>query len=398
MKKLIIYNRLNYNYLKKKYLENNIETISYSDTIGENPRISLNSIEIENYLIDISNINFDIWIDNGSFFGFETSILQSPFNLNFIIDEKYIEDSYLFRNIFNSIEVFETDYSTTLEKHIESREKRLITQLNNEELNKFFQKFNDSIIGHSNFKSRLNKKIKEFMLFNKIDENKIFSIFIMGDSGVGKTEVAKSVYKALNGNDTMVKINFGNYSNENSLTSLIGSPRGYMGSENGELFDKINTSNYGVILIDEFEKSNNYLFNYFLDMLESGTATNSLGDEYNLNGYIVIFTSNVNSNSYESVFPPELRSRFDMVVKFQPLNKQEKQLYCQKRIKSIFNKINENTDLNIDNGQVFNIISQIELDHFNNMRYLNNKIKSLITDYVNNMDSAKNVPNESENL
>lgn len=133
-------------------------------------------------------------------------------------------------------------------------------------------------------------------------------------------------------------------------------------------------------------------------MLESGTATNSLGDEYNLNGYIVIFTSNVNSNSYESVFPPELRSRFDMVVKFQPLNKQEKQLYCQKRIKSIFNKINENTDLNIDNGQVFNIISQIELDHFNNMRYLNNKIKSLITDYVNNMDSAKNVPNESENL
>ena len=67
----------------------------------------------------------------------------------------------------------------------------------------------------------------------------------MGPSGVGKTEVAKSIHRSLGCNGNFIKINFGNYSSKDSLNSLIGSPRGYIGSESGELFNKLLNSDSG---------------------------------------------------------------------------------------------------------------------------------------------------------
>ncbi|EAG7656078.1 ATP-dependent Clp protease ATP-binding subunit, partial [Listeria monocytogenes] len=198
------------------------------------------------------------------------------------------------------------------------KRKRLITDLSNEEIKKLTTKISESLIGHDRFKEDLLELFLEFKMFNAIKENKVFSIFIMGDSGVGKTEVAKLLHKYLMGNKQVAKINFGNYSSQGALNSLIGSPRGYIGSENGELFDKIENSNVGVILIDEFEKATPEVFNYFLEILESGVATSMLGEEIELSGYIFIFTSNVSVSDYEKVFSPELRSRFNYVSSFNP--------------------------------------------------------------------------------
>ncbi|EDO25758.1 predicted protein, partial [Nematostella vectensis] len=119
------------------------------------------------------------------------------------------------------------------------------------------------------------------------------SLFLMGDSGVGKTEVARAIHKSLGGKKKIAKINFGNYSSDNSLNSLIGSPRGYIGSDEGEIFIRVKESDTGLILIDEFEKSNSMLFNYFLDVLESGKMVSSIAEEIDLNGFIIIFTSNI---------------------------------------------------------------------------------------------------------
>lgn len=78
----------------------------------------------------------------------------------------------------------------------------------------------------------------------------------------------------------MIKINFGNYSDENALSSLIGSPRGYIGSNKGELSEKILKSKSKIILIDEFEKASKPVFNFFLELLEDGAFTDSLGREF----------------------------------------------------------------------------------------------------------------------
>lgn len=193
---------------------------------------------------------------------------------------------------------------------IPSKHKKII-DLNENELEVFFEKFRESLYGHEKFKDDFYDLVKNFRIFNKLGEHKILSLFLMGESGVGKTEVARTIYKCLGGKKKLAKVNFGNYSSEFSLSSLIGSARGYIGSEDGEIFIRVRDTDMGIILIDEFEKSNAALFNYFLDVLESGKIVSSLADEIDLNGFIIIFTSNISKENFQNKISPELRSRFD---------------------------------------------------------------------------------------
>ena len=85
-----------------------------------------------------------------------------------------------------------------------------------------------------------------------------------------------------------------------ALNSLIGSPLGYIGSDGGELLKRVCESDVGLILIDEFEKANNAVFNYFLDVLENGKIVNSQADEYDINGYIIVFTSNITKENFKN--------------------------------------------------------------------------------------------------
>ncbi|HAC1209450.1 TPA_asm: AAA domain-containing protein, partial [Listeria monocytogenes] len=259
---------------------------------------------------------------------------------------------------------------------------RLITDLSNEEIKKLTTKISESLIGHDRFKEDLLELFLEFKMFNAIKENKVFSIFIMGDSGVGKTEVAKLLHKYLMGNKQVAKINFGNYSSQGALNSLIGSPRGYIGSENGELFDKIENSNVGVILIDEFEKATPEVFNYFLEILESGVATSMLGEEIELSGYIFIFTSNVSVSDYEKVFSPELRSRFNYVSSFNPLTRVDKNNYLYTRFSKYVSEFNEVFDKRLGKLDKESLESKIDVDNYQNMRILNTVIRQLFMSYV----------------
>ena len=137
-------------------------------------------------------------------------------------------------------------------------------------------------------------------------------------SGVGKTETARVLSDLLAPGQPLPKINFGNYSSKDSLNSLIGSPRGYIGSEEGELSLKIEASESGVILIDEFEKANPAVWNFFLDLLESGHFTDPQGAMHDLDGYTIVFTSNAPKEEVRGKFPPELLSRFGLKARFAP--------------------------------------------------------------------------------
>lgn len=167
--------------------------------------------------------------------------------------------------------------------------------------------------------------LKNFIALNKAKEQRVLSIFLYGASGIWKTEVARLIANGLQSDCYLAKINFQNYSSQNALNSLIGSPAGYVGCDHGELSDKIQKSKVGVLLCDEFEKTTRPVFSIFLELLEEGQFTDSMAREYNMDGYIIIFTSNILSESeYKKLIPPELQTRFDLVCEFEEPTPTEK--------------------------------------------------------------------------
>ena len=179
----------------------------------------------------------------------------------YICDNKYFDQlKYELRYCFEQFVDIKEKYDIFFEQlppPIIATDKihKKITDFTPEEFETFFKSFRESLYGHEKFKDDFYEIAKSFRLFNKIGEHKVLSLFLLGESGVGKTEVARALYKCLGGKDNLAKVNFGNYSNEFSLSSLIGSARGYIGSDDGEIFIRVRNTDVGLILIDEFEKS-----------------------------------------------------------------------------------------------------------------------------------------------
>ena len=262
------------------------------------------------------------------------------------------------------------------------RKHKKITDFTQEEFETFFNSFRESLYGHEKFKDDFYEIAKSFRLFNKIGEHKVLSLFLLGESGVGKTEVARALYKCLGGEENLAKVNFGNYSNEFSLSSLIGSARGYIGSDDGEIFIRVRNTDVGVILIDEFEKSNATLFNFFLDVLESGKMVSSQAVEIDINGFIIIFTSNITKEEFPTRISPELRSRFDYKGHFTRLSNQDKRKYVEYRIGSIIRKYNEHYKESLGDDVVSYFVTNIPVDKYENMRDINKRIKIEFVKYI----------------
>ncbi|MBN8253265.1 AAA family ATPase [Priestia flexa] len=217
-----------------------------------------------------------------------------------------------------------------------------VTDLDEKGLEMLCKDISAKLFGHQKFKDRFITSIKNFNFLNKINQKKLFSIFLLGPSGLGKTEFAKLIKENLNSDASLIKINFGNYSSQDSLNSLIGSPRGYIGSEEGgELGSKLIKSKVGIILCDEFEKATLPIFNFFLELLEDGVFTDSLSREHDIDGYIIIFTSNLDAQGFYKNIPEELQSRLDLVCEFQPLTSKEKQDYIEYFVENFLGKINQ---------------------------------------------------------
>lgn len=210
------------------------------------------------------------------------------------------------------------DLSGLGEKEPEESKLSKVTDLSGGDFDSFIDAFNHNLIGHSYFKDRLRYSLKNFILLNKAKEQKVLSIFLFGASGIGKTEVARLIANGLQSDCYLAKINFQNYSSQDALNSLIGSPAGYVGCNHGELSEKIQKSKVGVLLCDEFEKTTRPVFSFFLELLEEGRFTDSMAREYDMDGYVIIFTSNLpNETEYKKAIPPELQTRFDLVCEFE---------------------------------------------------------------------------------
>ncbi len=300
--------------------------------------------------------------------------IEQPIPLLVIIERQYS------RHVKDLL-YYKVDEVLDLEEYLEIEKDPItnIVDINQQSFEGVFEHIDQNLFGNSWFKQRLKEELTKYRLFNRIGQQPIFSVLICGASGIGKTEVARLLHQKLAADEPMIKINFGNYSAQDALNSLIGSPRGYIGSNKGELPDKLMRSRSKVILIDEFEKASKPVYNFFLQLLEEGKFTDSLGREYDLNKYIIIFTSNMPKEKVGEYLPPELRSRFSYKCAFWPLSVREKEDYVAFKGQQYLNKIKQECPA-IDGSLKVSDVVKIDVSRYSNMRDINGEIMRQITD------------------
>lgn len=386
MSKLFFYTKNQFFNFKSDQTTAGFEFLSMSQLLSSQ---KINNLDVyQQYYIDISSMVGFVKANDSQLFNFEQLFNSFGENISFICDKAYEKDiKYIFRYIFDEFSDVETESDEITDEVQEipatkSSSVKKITDLDDAELDLFFSNFDARLYGHERFKEEFKELVTSFRVFNKLGEHKILSLFLMGDSGVGKTEVARTIHKALGSQAKLAKINFGNYSSHDALNSLIGSPLGYIGSDGGELLKRVNESDVGLILIDEFEKADNAVFNYFLDVLENGKIVNSQADEYDVNGYIIVFTSNITKENFKSKISPELRSRFNYKGVFNLLTDEDKKKFVHFRVNQIITKYREFVSADIPDRLHDVIVSEINVSQFKNMRDLNKKIKDTFVAHI----------------
>ena len=388
-KELLFYNQIEFESIKTLFKSIEYEVISLSyflDDLKDFDKFTPYKSGI--YVIDVSVLGGGYNTNAIQAIGENIFRIFTNEEIIYICDNRYHDQlKYELRYCFEQFVDIKEKYDIFFEQLpspiiATDRIHKKITDLTPEEFEAFFKSFRESLYGHEKFKDDFYDIAKSFRLFNKIGEHKVLSLFLLGESGVGKTEVARALYKCLGGEENLAKVNFGNYSNEFSLSSLIGSARGYIGSDDGEIFIRVRNTDVGVILIDEFEKSNATLFNFFLDVLESGKMVSSQAIEIDINGFIVIFTSNITKEEFPTRISPELRSRFDYKGHFTRLSNQDKRKYVEYRIGSIIRKYNEHYRDSLGEDVVNYFVANIPVHKYENMRDINKKIKIEFVKYI----------------
>lgn len=199
------------------------------------------------------------------------------------------------------------------------------------------------------------------------------SFIFLGPTGVGKTQLAKSLAKFLFGTeDSLIRLDMSDYMEKHNVSKMVGSPPGYVGFESGgQLTEQIRTHPYSVVLFDEIEKAHPEVFNLLLQILEEGELVDSLGHKINFRNTIIIMTSNagareitqegrvgfssaadgvipyeeIKSNAMQSIkefMRPELLNRIDDILVFDALNRDEVSRILDLQISELNSRLSEN--------------------------------------------------------
>lgn len=333
-KKLLYYEKGRFNDFAKRFPEG--ENIIYPISYLTNQNIVLKYMGIngvEHFIIDLTVMVMSALARNDLRIIYEGWINslneENEEDIDYCVEKSFLHEACdLFSYYFESDEecdkvldkVEETNEGTQEEMEVFS-----IVDCDKDRFSSIIEQFNLQLYGHENFKKDFKEQIEAFILLHRMKRKKVFSLLACGKSGVGKTEVGRILQREMYPDEPPIKINFGNYSGKGSLWSLIGSPKGYVGSEQGgELTNKIMHSKSKVIVIDELDKADETIFTFFYEMLEDGQYTDLDGKVIDLDGYIIVFTANLNNTNFKDMIPEPLFSRFDMTYEFQPLSYEDK--------------------------------------------------------------------------
>ncbi len=189
------------------------------------------------------------------------------------------------------------------------------------------------------------------------------SFIFVGPTGVGKTQLAKSLsYEMFGTEDSIIRVDMSEYMESHSTSKLIGAPPGYVGYDDaGQLTEKVKRRPYSIILLDEIEKAHPDVFNILLQVLDDGKLTDSQGNTVSFANTIIIMTSNAGSNlnnnsigfgkqtidkgkiedSLKQVFRPEFLNRIDEIIVFDSLNQEQLLQIVNLMLKDTINALKE---------------------------------------------------------
>ncbi|MDA7708350.1 ATP-dependent Clp protease ATP-binding subunit [bacterium] len=223
------------------------------------------------------------------------------------------------------------------------------------ELNNLNKIISDKVIGQNEAVNKVVKAIQRNRAGIKDPNKPIGSFIFLGQTGVGKTQLAKILSSELfSSSDSLIRIDMSEYMEKFAVSRLIGAPPGYVGyEEGGQLTEKVRRKPYSVILLDEVEKAHPDIFNMLLQVLDEGSLTDSLGRKVDFKNTVIIMTSNLGARqvkdfgngvgfgtesmksqesknikntiekSLKKAFSPEFLNRVDEIVIFNSLEKED---------------------------------------------------------------------------
>ncbi|MFI3230268.1 MAG: ATP-dependent Clp protease ATP-binding subunit [bacterium] len=274
----------------------------------------------------------------------------------------------------------------------------------------------ERIIGQEEAVDSIAKAIKRSRLGLKSPKRPIGSFLFLGPTGVGKTELSKTLSETLFGDeDAMIRVDMSEFMEKQSVAKLVGAPPGYVGyEEGGQLSEKIRRKPYSVVLFDEIEKAHHDVFNILLQVLDDGHITDSQGRKVSFKNTVIIMTSNVGARSitetkklgfatsqedtkkYEDMkkgvmeqvkktFKPEFLNRIDDIIVFHTLEKEEVKQITDLMLKELVDRVKENLDITLTITEA--VIDQlVEIGYDNNYgarplrRAIQTNIEDLFTD------------------
>jgi ATP-dependent Clp protease ATP-binding subunit ClpC len=177
-----------------------------------------------------------------------------------------------------------------------------LTETETERLLKLEDLLHDRVIGQHSAVVAISKAIRRARVGLKSPNRPVGSFAFCGPTGVGKTELAKSLAEAVFGSeDNIIRIDMSEYMEKHAISKLIGSPPGYVGfNEGGQLTEAVRKKPYSLILFDEIEKAHPDVFNMLLQILDDGRLTDSRGRVVNFKNTVIILTSNVGARNMEN--------------------------------------------------------------------------------------------------
>src|ERR1041385_7814331 len=229
-----------------------------------------------------------------------------------------------------------------------------LTEAESQRLVRMEEELHKRVIGQDAAIVAVSKSIRRARAGIKDPKRPTGSFIFLGPSGVGKTELARTLAEFLFGDeDAMIQIDMSEYMEKHAVSRLVGSPPGYIGyDEGGQLTEAVRRKPYSVVLFDEIEKAHPDVFNILLQILEDGKLTDSQGRKVDFRNTIVIMTSNIGAGQIsknqslgftmgddtgmtyddmknkvmgelKKVFRPELLNRIDEIIVFHKLSKEE---------------------------------------------------------------------------
>lgn len=169
-----------------------------------------------------------------------------------------------------------------------------LTEQESKRLERLEEELHKRVVGQNEAVDAVAKAIKRSRVGLKDPKRPVGSFLFLGPTGVGKTELSKTLAEAVFGSeDALIRVDMSEYMEKHSVSKLIGSPPGYVGfEEGGQLSEKVRSNPYSVILFDEIEKAHSDVFNILLQVLDDGHITDSQGRKVDFKNTIIIMTSN----------------------------------------------------------------------------------------------------------